>query len=266
MQKKTQPTPAVAKPILTGSWHGRDAVRQGLRMMLNILFVSLIYLVLSLLLSFDSLALRVASCVVLVTAAAAYLYFNGATAGQSDAAFAEIMYQRRTDGKEVSAVDQERCFHPAKGFFVALVGAIPFVLLALVFALLTRPETYQLGVLPSWLLPYTRQSGMGDALAYYQAREGVTLLSILRIVVRSMTMPFINVAVKMGDSAALWAERLTPLWVLIAPLGYGLGYRQGLRMRAQINAGILIGDQRKRRKERRERRARAKSSSPQRLV
>jgi len=143
---------------------------------------------------------------------------------------------------------------------------LPYFVMALIFALLTQPTAYTLGILPSWLTPYTRQSGIGDALAYYQSRDAVSALSILRIVVRSMTMPFINVAVKMGDVGTLWAERLSPLWLVIAPLGFGFGYLQGLKQRAKINTGILIGVQKKKRQERKERRTRARGNSPERLV
>jgi len=266
MQKQQNKVQEVIKPSLTGSWHGKDAFKQGYKLMLSILFVSLIYLILSLLLSFDSLVLRILCSLLLVGAATAYLYYNGMNAGQGDASYGEIMYQRQAEGKEVTQQDHDRCFHPAKGFFAALVGAVPFVLIALVFAILTKPTTYSLGVLPNWLTGDTRQSGIGDALAYYQTREGLTVLSVLRVVVRSMVMPFINVAVKMGDMPTLWAERLSPLWVLIAPLGYGFGYGQGLKLRAKINTGILIGDQKKKRKERKERRARAQKNSPERLI
>ena len=266
MQNKQKKVQEVIKPSLTGSWHGRDAWKQGCKLMLNILFVSVIYLILSLLLSFDSLVLRIISSLILVGAAGAYLYYSGMNVGQSDAAYGEIMYQRQLEGKPVALAEQERCFHPLKGFFAALVGALPFMLIALVFALLTQPTTYALGVLPGWLTAYTRQSSMGDALAYYQMREGVTALSVLRIVVRSMVMPFINVAVKLGDTPTLWAERLAPLWVLVAPLGYGFGYGQGLKVRAKINTGILIGDQKKKRRERKERRARAQKNTPERLI
>lgn len=266
MQKQQNKVPEVIKPSLTGSWYGKDALKHGYKMMLNILFVSLIYLILSLLLSFDSLILRVISSLVLVGAAAAYLYYNGMNVGQADASYGEIMYQRQLDHKEITKLDRDRCFHPAKGFFAAVVGAIPFMMIALVFAIITQPSTYSLGVLPSWLTSYTRQSGMGDALAYYQVHDGVSVLSVLRIVVRSMTMPFINIAVKLGDIPTLWAERLSPLWVLIAPLGYGFGYGQGLKLRAKINTGIVIGDQKKKRRERKERRARAQKNTPERLI
>ena len=266
MQKSKTTIPEVNKPVQYGDWHGSGSVKLGLKLMLSVLFVSLLYLILSLLMSFDSLPLRVVTAVILVGAAFVYLYYNGMGVGQSEAAFAEIMYQRVQEGKTLSKEDLQRCYHPLKGFFTVLIGAAPFMLIALVFALMAQPARYSLGVLPNWLTAFTRQSGIGDALAFYQNREAVTFLSVLRVVVRSLTMPFINVAVKMGTDATLWAERLSPLWVLIAPLGYGFGYRQGLKIRAKINTGIVIGDQRKKRRERKERRARSRSSSPERLI
>ncbi|MEA5000093.1 MAG: hypothetical protein VB087_12000, partial [Candidatus Limiplasma sp.] len=84
-----------------------------------------------------------------------------------------------------------------------------------------------------------------------------------------MTMPFIQVALAMGRDAVLLAERLTPLWVLVAPVGYALGYAQGINVRARVNTGIAIGDQRKKRKARKEQRARqaqAQSRDGNRLI
>ncbi|MCE5342525.1 MAG: hypothetical protein LLF96_02915 [Eubacteriales bacterium] len=266
MPTPKKPFPEVVKPVLIGSWHGRDAWKQGAKLMLNILFVSIIYLILSLLLTFDALALRMITALVLIATAVGYLYTTGVTAGHADAAFGEIMYLRDQEGKPITAEERERCFHPMKGLFAVLVGAAPYLVITIVFACITTLSTYSLGVLPSWLTRYTRQSGIGDALQYYQGRGGLELFTILRVVIRSMTMPFINVAVKLGDVATLWAERLSPVWILVAPMGYALGYAQGLKARTKINTGIAIGDQKKKRRERKARRERARKSAPERLI
>lgn len=266
MAKQGQSVPLVVKPVLRGSWHGPDATRLGLRMMLSILLVTLIYVVLSLLFSFDLLALRIVTSLMIVAAAFAYLYRNGMNAGQNDAAFAEIMYGREQEGKPVSDSDRARCFHPMKGYWIALVGVTPFLIAAIVFAFLAKPATYTLGVLPQWMNGYLSQNELGDALSYYGRQEGVSALAVLRIAVRAMSMPLINVAVKLGDHATLWAERLSPLWVLIAPLGYGVGYGQGLNQRIRINTAIAIGDRKKMRRSRKEHRARIKTREPERLV
>ncbi len=264
-QKKKPPEP-VKKPILEGSWHGADAWKLARTVCLSTLGVTVAYLILGLMLSFNSLWGRILASVMLVGAAGTYLYYSGLGAGQTDAAFAEIMYQRKQEGKEITKADHDRCFHPMKGFFAVLVGVAPYFLIALVFACLTQRQYYTVGALPSWITSMTRQSEFGAALSYYATSGGIAPMSILRIVVRAMTMPFINVAVLLGDVPALWAERLSPLLVYIAPLGYALGYRSGVAVRTQINTGIAIGDQKKKRRERRERKARNANRAPERLI
>ncbi len=269
MPNQAQAVKPVVKPILTGHWYGRDAARKGGKLMLNLLFVTFLYLALSLLLSFDSLILRIAAGLMLVFTAAAFLYYQGMNAGQTDAAFSEIMYQRQAEGKPIAPEELDRCFHPAKGFYASLLGALPYLLVALVFAVMcffTQVPGYKLGVLPAWLGTSLREGDTGTALHYYSLGKGMDLLTVLRIIVRCLTMPVLNIAVKIGDAAALWADRLSPLWVAIAPLGYGLGYRQGQAIRTKINTSIMIGNQRKKKRERKERRARQNGGSPQRLI
>ena len=265
MQK--QPIQEVKKPILHGSWHGKDAYKLARKLFLSVLVVSLIYLLLSLMLNFNELVWRIVVGVVVVAMSAIYLYYNGIAAGQGDAAYGEIMYQREKDGKAISPEDRARCYHPGKGWFAVLVGTAPFVLVAIVFAFMTKPVEYSLGVLPNWLNSFTRQSEFGNALQYYSIHEGMSVLSAFRLVVRAMTMPFINVAVALGDTATLWCERLSPIWILIAPMGYALGYRQGMRVRTRINTGIVIGMSDKKRKQRREHGRRMKrSDEPEQLI
>ncbi|MFH1512694.1 MAG: hypothetical protein ABIG45_05030, partial [Bacillota bacterium] len=97
----TKPTKPVIKPYLRGSWHGREATRKGFKLIFSILFISFLYLLLGLMLSFDSLVLRVLTASILIGFAALYMYFQGANNGESDTAFAEIMYEHEQDGKAV---------------------------------------------------------------------------------------------------------------------------------------------------------------------
>jgi len=256
----------VNKPYLRGTWRGKTATRKGLKMMLSILFISFLYLLLGVLLSFDSFILRFMTSFVIVLLATSYMYFQGANSGEADTAFGEIMYQHEQEGREVVQTDRERCFHPAKGFYCVMIALIPYLLLTLLFASLAQPITYSLGVLPSWLDTTTQQSHISAALAFYGTQDMDMFMSILRIIARAITMPFINVAIKLGTDATLLAERLTPLWVMIAPLAYGFGYMQGPKMRVKINTGIAIGLQKKKRKERKERKARAASKKPEQLI
>ena len=69
-----------------------------------------------------------------------------------------------------------------------------------------------------------RQSEFGDALRYYENVGSLGAMDILRVIDRAMVMPLVNVFSYVSNDAALLGERLSPLFVLLAPLGYGLGY------------------------------------------
>ncbi len=263
MAKQVKP---VNKPFLRGSWRGKYATRKGLRLSISILFITVIYLLLGLMLSFDSPVLRLVTSLALVAFAAFYLYSQGANSGEADTAYGEIMYKHEQDGQKVVDVDRDRCYHPGKGFYEILIALIPYLLITFVFALLAQPLTYSLGVLPSWVNAASTQSHLGEALAYYNTHDADVAMSVLRIVSRAMTMPFINISLLMGTDAVLWAERLTPLWVSLAPLAFGFGYLQGPKLRVKVNTGIKIGVNNKKRKERKARKARAESKGPQQLI
>lgn len=269
MQNKGTKKPTVEevkKPFLQGSWHGRDAWKLTLKRALSILAVSALYLLVGALLNFEGLWARILTCVAIVGLVVYYQFYQGMTQGENDTSFGEIMYARQADGREVTAGDRERCFHAFKGFFAALMGAVPFVVFAIVFACLTKPVGYALGVLPSWTEGMLQQSEFGDALRYYQTQSGIGAFDIMRVIDRAMVMPFINVATYFGEDATVLVERLSPALILLAPVGYGLGYLQGPALRTRINTGIKMGDEKKKRRERKARKQRQRSKTPERLI
>lgn len=269
MQKKAnaqKPIELIYKPIIPGSWHGKDARKLAFKRVLSVLAISFIYLLAGAFLSFESLWLRMAIAVLIVFTVTYYQWASGVSQGQSDATYGEILYNRRESGKEISKEDADRSFHRFKGLYAVALALIPFVLFTLVFACLTKPTTYHLGVLPAWTESMMTQTEFGSALAYYHNQPGLGAMDVMRIIVRAMIMPFMNVAAGMGSGAALTAERLSPLFVMIAPLGYGLGYMQGLVARAKINTGIKMGDDKKKRREIKKRKQRQRSKSPERLI
>ena len=269
MQKKNnqkKPVELVRKPIVEGSWHGKDAWKLARKCFLYVIVITLIYLFSGMLFSFENVALRALVCGTTVMMVGYYLYVCGAAQGQTDAAFGEIAYNRRAEGKNVPADEAARSFHPLKGYFAVLVGAAPFVLFAIVFACMTELGRYQLGVLPTWTTSLSTQTEFADGLRYYQNQPGMGAVDVMRVIDRSMVMPFINVASLFGNEALLAVERLSPLLLLIAPLGYAFGYAGGLNLRARINTGIKEGDARKKRKERKARKQRQRSKTPERLI
>lgn len=265
--KTTKPkVEKVEKPYLTGSFCGKDAWKEVPKRLLAVLGIALLYFIGSVLISFDSLIGRAIAAFLIVGLVIYYQLLKGMSQGAADVAYGEMMYDRKEQGKSLDKADSDRCFHRLKGFFEAFMGTLPFVLLALVFAIITKPLTYTLGVLPSWTGELMLQDEFGDALRYYAQTASFTAEGVLRIIVRAMTMPFVSVATAMGDSATLWAERLSPLLVLVGPMCYGVGYLFGPNQRTRINTGIKMGDDKKRRKERKARKQRRQSKAPERLI
>jgi len=264
--KKSKPVEIVQKPIIRGSWLGKDAWKLAIRRMVTMVAITVIYLISGMMLAFDGIWGRIFSCVFTVFVTAYYLYGSGVAKGQTDAAFGEILYDRQQGGHDISEDDRQRSFHPLKGLFAVLVGAAPFVIFAIVFAFLTEKNTYQLGGLPTWASGLMEQSEFGDALRYYEVQTALTALDVMRIIDRAMIMPFVNLATYFGNDAALAVERLSPVLLLIAPLGYAFGYSQGLRYRTRINTGIKMGDDKKKRRERKARKKRQQSKAPERLI
>lgn len=261
--KAQKPVEIVRKPIIYGSWHGKDAWKMAFKRFLAFWGITLIYVILGTFLTFDSLWARIVISAMILAGLAGYQYAAGAAKGEKDANYGEIIYGRRESGHEVQS---ERSFHCFKGFFAVLVGSVPFVLFALVFAFLTQKVTYRLGALPAWTESMMHQTEFGTALAYYHNQPGMGALDVMRVIDRAMVLPFVNISTMLGAEATLWAERLSPVLVLIVPVWYGVGYAQGLRYRARINTGIKLGDEKKKRRERKARRQRQRSNTPERLI
>lgn len=267
---KQKPVEMVHKPIIPGSWHGKDARKMAFRRFLSVLGTTLLYLFGSLLLGIDALWGRLLMAVTVVGGVFYYQYMNGLNQGENDAAFGEIIYGRRENGREVPAAECERSFHPLKGLFAALVGAAPFVVFAAVYACMAEPVYYTLGLLPSWTEGLMTQTEFSTGVAHYGVASSFTVFEAMRVIDRAMIMPFVNVATALGSKAVLLAERLSPLLVLISPLGYAFGYMRGQHLRDQVNTGIKMGDDRKKKREMKARKKRQRqqraAKGPEQLV
>ncbi|MBE5779074.1 MAG: hypothetical protein E7331_07065 [Clostridiales bacterium] len=256
----------VEKPYLKGSWYGKDALKLIPKKFFGMLGIVLLYFLGGLLLNLGSLFGTILPMTCLVVVVAVYQFNKGQDHGASDVAFGEILYGQQEQGKSIVPSDRERCYHPFKGFFVALLAALPFVVVAAVYAFMAKKAYYTLGTLPSFMDGMMQQDEFAGALNYYVQREPLAALDVLRVIVRGMCMPLISVMTQLGDNAVLVAERLTPLFLLIAPLCYGFGYFSGPSVRTKINTGIKIGVEKKLKKQRKERRKRQRSNTPERLI
>lgn len=242
----------VYKPYLKGRWASRLAARRGVKVAAYVVMGTFLYFFLGQLMALDLAWLRILINLGLVALMALLYYSDGARMGESDAAFAEIALTRQQEGKQIPSRDLDRCFHPAKGFFTLLMGALPFILLCLIFVPLARPATYSLGALPSWVEGYESRADIRLALAYYHEQAAMTFPDILRLVVRLLVFPFVNMVGPDHAQGILWVERMSPLLVLAAPLFYGFGYQRGVSLRARVHGGIAKSQRRKRRQEERQ--------------
>jgi len=262
--KQKKPVELVKKPIIPGSWHGKDAQKMAFKRYLSVLATTAIYLFGSILLGFNAMWGRILTCFTLVGGITYYQYMNGMNQGENDAAFGEIIYSRQQNGRNVPAEESDRSFHPLKGYYATLVGAAPFVLFALVYAFMAEPVYYSLGMLPTWADGLMSQTEFATGLNYYSVGNELGVVGVMRIIDRAMIMPFMNVATGMDMYAVLLVERLSPLLVLISPLGYSIGYSRGQQLRNQVNTGIKMGDDRKKKREAKARKKRQRQQQQQR--
>ena len=261
--KKKKPV-IVEKPMLRGRIIEKNAARRSLRVVGTILIMLFVYLIFGSMLMIDNMLLRIVANVALLGACGSLFYMNGATNGESDAAFSEIMYQRKQDNGSVDSAEAAKCFNPLKGFFTAFLGALPIFIVAVVLAIFAQPQVYSLGVLPSWVQGFERQANIGAALLYYHNDVSMSAIDIVRLVARLSILPFITMF-DTGTAASLLLERLSPLLCLLVPMGYGLGYMRGKMLRAQVHTSIAANKRKRKRKEQRQRQQR-KAKEPERLV
>ena len=254
---KKGPQP-VYKPYLRGRAFSKTAVKRCWRILGYTLIFTVLYVIVGSVLAFDNTALRVICNGVILLMVMGLMYNDGARMGESDTAFAEIAMNRKNEGKNVPGSELDRCFHPLKGFVTAACGAAPVFIIALIYAFMAQKQTYSLGVLPSWVSAYEEHADIGAALAYYHQTSAVQLAEVLRVAVRLLLFPFVNIAGANNADALLLVDRLSPLLCLLTPACYGLGYLRGPQLRALVHGNIRQNKRKHNAKERKAREQRAK--------
>ena len=255
----------VTKPILTGRITDSFTIKRALRVTGSIVVAVFLYMVFGVLMMFDNMILRLLANTALVLLGAGFLYMSGATQGEADAAYGEIMYQRREEGKEVPDSEIARSFHPSKGIATAFIGALPFVLLAIIVAVTTQLQTYSLGTLPDWISAYRQQTELGEPLRYYDSTTSFGVLDAINLLVRFVILPYVGMVGSSNAQAVLLVERLSPLLVLIVPAGYAIGYFRGKDLRARVHTSIAQSKRRKKKKDKKERQNR-QQKGPEQLI
>lgn len=255
----------VQKPFQKGALTDKKLFKRGLPVLGYVLISLFLYLMIGSSLTFENVLLRVIANLMLSAFVWLIIYFSGLSNGTTDVAQGESVYRRQELGHNVNAQDVACGYHPLKGFVCGLVGCLPFFIICLIVAFTTQLKTYSLGVLPDWVESFERQSTIGDALLYYHRDVSVSLTETLRMAVRILLMPIVNIVSSSNAPAVLWVERLSPILCLIPALIYGLGYQGGPKARTQVHTDIAAA-KRKQKKLEAKRLAARKSDEPERLI
>ena len=250
----------ISKPFMRGRMIDRGLPGGALKyfgFMVLMLFVYFISIMIS---SMDSgfLNFVINAAIILTT----WLIFwqSGMTSGADAVSQGEIMYQRREKGRPVADWEAEQCYHPLKGFIVALVGSLPLFVCCLVLALIAQRQMTSIGVLPTWVSSFEGRPEIGGALAYYHDDVKMTLEGILRVVVHVAVMPWVSIVGADNKDGILLLERLSPVVTMIPALVYGVGYTMGTQERAAVYGNIALGKKKQLKKQRKERRAHQQAS------
>ena len=240
--------PLVFKPYLKGNVFDGTAMKRALRLMAYFLMFAFLYLMVGSALQLGNAFLRTVMNLLMVLVCAAILYMDGARLGEAEVAFGEIAYGRQQSGRDVEEKDRERCFHPLKGVVIALVAAVPLLLLTIPNALTAEKQVYTLQSLPKWVSGYGSQAEIPAPLSYYSRQVSVTVMDVVHMISRILIFPFANIATVDNKDALLLMDRLSPLLSCLPLLGFPLGYLTGPRSRALVHGDISSSNKRQQRR------------------
>lgn len=263
-KKKTKkPIKPVKKPFLRGAAYDKSCVKSTLMFLVSLLLMAVANLMLGTLVAWDIPWLNILFNCMLLLVTYALFYQGGAAKGTVAVNQGEIMYQRRESGREPNKADLAACFHPLKGFLLALLGSLPVLVCALLLAAVAQRQMTGLGALPNWIGTLQRRAEVGEALAFYNQVTPMTMEDGLRILIRMLLMPWVNMVGVSNRDGLLLLEKLSVLPLLLPALSYGLGYLQGVSVRTRVHTDIAMGKRKRAKKERKQRQARVRKEPEQ---
>ncbi|MBE5783384.1 MAG: hypothetical protein E7329_08745 [Clostridiales bacterium] len=238
----------VYKPYKKGVAASKMAAVRGAKTLIYYILFVFLYIILGASMQFENTALRIIANFVLVLACGMMLYMDGAKLGESEAALGEITLQREQSGKNVHPQDAQRCYNPAKGWFMMLIGVLPLLVVTVPYAIFAQKQVYVLQGLPSWVSGFEGHDEISLPLAYYTREGGTEIMDLLRLIVRVLVFPFANMATAKNPDAMLLVDRLSPILASLPSLGFALGYLTGPLGRAMVHGDIASSTKRHQRK------------------
>ena len=264
-KKKTKkPIEIVSKPYVRGTLFDKTTLSSSLKFFGALVGMTLAYLFLGTMLVFDMRWLSLILNAMILLAALGLFLNNGAGRSVALITQGEVLHNRRESGRKIDPDDERSCYHPLKGFVNALLGTIPFFVLAVILALTAQRQMTSTGTLPSWIEHYESRPEIGMALQHYHESDQLTLTAACRIVTRMMLMPFVTIVGATNFDGLLVLERVSPLLTLLPALFYGFGYTRGPAMRTAVHTKITDNNRKRVKREKREQRQR-RNNQPEQL-
>lgn len=154
---------------------------------------------------------------------------EGASRGEHDVAMSFAVQERMNKNIPPEKNELARCYSPFKAFAAFGISVGVLFAMAVIVALSAKPYTYTLQDLPTWMSAYMGRSDISEPLGYYTVTYGATVVDYLRIVVRACILPFVNLFPD-AAAASMIIDRLSPLFIIVLPLTYPIGYLFGPKM------------------------------------
>jgi len=259
-KKNTKPQ-RVTKPFIRGKMIDRTLPGGALKFFAFTLLMLFVYFMSMIVASVEIEFLNVLINAAILLTSWLIFWQSGMSSGADAVNQGEIMYARREKGRPVADWEADLCYHPLKGFIIALVGSIPLILCAVLLAVTAQRQMTPLGVLPTWVSTFESRPEIGNALSYYHQEASLTLEAVMRIIVHVAIMPILSIAGVENKDVVLLLERLSPLFCVIPAVVYGVGYAMGTEERAAVHTNVALGKKNLRKKQQRERRQRQKQQT-----
>lgn len=253
----------VYKPFRRGTVLNGATVRRSLRLSVYFLLFLFFYFILGTIFQISTFVLRVAFNLFLIAIGGMLVYLDGVKQGDAEVALGETALAREAQGRELTATELARCYHPGKPFLTALLACLPILVLAGWFALTAEKQVFSPQALPAWVSSLRKgDADFAEGLSYYAVAYTLTAKDVIMVLVRALNMPFVSIASPLGADAMLLVDRLSPLLICLPMLGYPLGYLTGPRSRAKVHGDISTNRKRHIKKQKREIKARRERNRP----
>ncbi len=259
-KQKQERIERISKPFVRGKIIDRTLPGGALKFFGFTLLMAFVYFMSMIVSSMDSQFLNILINGAILLTTWLIVWQSGMASGADAVSQGEIMYQRREKGRPVAKWEEDLCYHPLKGFIVALIGSIPLFVCCLILALIAKRQMTTIGVLPEWVSAFEGRPEIGGPLMYYHEEAKLTLETALRFIVHIVVMPLVSIVGADNKDGILLLERLSPVVVLLPAVFYGAGYALGTRERAAVHGNIALGKMKQQKKQRRERRARQQAA------